>query len=114
MVDDEPDERFLVGRVFRREGHEVAVAGDGAAALEVLLAWSPDLVVTDIMMPVMDGTELIRRLRGDPATAAIPILVASGDTHLAASADAVLTKPYDDNRLVEIARALLEKGCSGP
>jgi CheY-like chemotaxis protein len=113
VVDDEPDERFLVGRVFRREGHEVAEAGDGAAALKVVLAWLPDLVVTDIMMPVMDGVEFIRRLRADAATAAIPILVASGDTHLAKAADAVLTKPYDNNRLVEIARGLLEEGCSG-
>ena len=113
VVDDEPDERFLVGRIFRREGHEVAVAGDGAAALKVVHEWSPDLVVTDIMMPVMDGVEFIRRLRADPATAAMPILAASGDTHLATAADAVLTKPYDNTRLVEIARTLLEKGCSG-
>ena len=113
VVDDEPDERFLVGRIFRREGHEVAVAGDGAAALKVVHEWSPDLVVTDIMMPVMDGVEFIRRLRGDPATAGIPILAASGDTHLAGAADAVLKKPYEDRRLVEIVNALLEKGCGG-
>lgn len=113
VVDDEPDERFLVGRVLRREGHEVAVAGDGAVALRMVQEWSPDLVMTDVMMPGMDGVELIRRLRGDPGTAAIPILAASGDTHLAGAADAVLAKPYDDHRLVEIVNALLEKGCGG-
>jgi CheY-like chemotaxis protein len=113
VVDDEPDERFLVGRTLTRAGHEVAVAGDGAAGLKAVRERSPDLVVTDIMMPVMDGAEFIARLRGDPATAAIPILAASGDTHLAAAADAVLMKPYDDRRLVEIVHALLEKGRVG-
>lgn len=113
VVDDEPDERFLVGRVLRREGHEVVVASDGAAALTVVQEGQPDLVVTDIMMPVMDGVELIRRLRGDQSTAAIPILAASGDTHLAGTADAVLAKPYDNHRLIELVRVLLEKGSGG-
>jgi len=74
VVDDEPDERFLVGRALRRAGHEVAVASDGANALKAVQERPPDLVLTDIMMPVMDGVELIRRLRAEPATAAIPIL----------------------------------------
>jgi CheY-like chemotaxis protein len=110
VVDDEPDERFLVGRVLTREGHEVTVASNGAAALKAVKERPPDLVVTDIMMPVMDGLELIRRLRGDPLTAPIPILAASGDTHLAGSADAVLSKPYGNQQLVEIVSGLLEKG----
>ncbi len=110
VVDDEPDERFLVGRVLRGEGHEVAVASDGAAALDAVKECPPDLVVTDVMMPVMDGVELIRRLRGDPVTAAIPIIAASGDTHLAGAADAVLSKPYGNHQLVAIVSGLLEKG----
>jgi CheY-like chemotaxis protein len=113
VVDDEADERFLVGRVLKKQGHEVAVAGEGAAGLEAVREWSPDLVVTDIMMPVMDGVEFIRRLRGDPATAGIPILAASGNTELAGAADAVLRKPYDDHQLVMIVSTLLEKGRNG-
>jgi two-component system chemotaxis response regulator CheY len=113
VVDDEPDERFLVGRVLRREGHEVTAAGDGAAALQIVHEWSPDLIVTDIMMPVMDGVEFIRRLRGDPATAAIPIVAATGDAHLAIAADAVLAKPYAWRHLVKIADTLLAEGRSG-
>jgi CheY-like chemotaxis protein len=110
VVDDEPDERFLVGRVLRRQGHDVTVAENGAAGLKAAQERAPDLVVTDVMMPVMDGVEFIRRLRGDPATAGIPILAASGDTHLAGDADAVLEKPYDDRRLVMLVNSLLEKG----
>jgi CheY-like chemotaxis protein len=111
VVDDEPDERFLVGRTLQREGHEVAVAENGAAGLKTAQEWSPDLVVTDVMMPVMDGIEFIRRLREDPATTAILILAATGDAHLAGAADAVLKKPYEDRRLVEIVHALLAEGC---
>jgi CheY-like chemotaxis protein len=113
VVDDEPDERFLAGRALKKQGHEVAVATDGAAGLKAVREWSPDLVVTDIMMPVMDGGEFIRRLRSDPATASIPILAASGNTEWAGDADAVLKKPYDDRQLVMIANTLLEKGRNG-
>ncbi len=113
MVDDEADERFLVGRTLKKQGHEVAVAGDGAAGLEAARTCTPDLVVTDVMMPVMDGVEFIRRLRGDPATAGIPILAASGNTELAGAADAVLEKPYDNHQLIVIVSTLLEKGGKG-
>jgi len=110
VVDDEPDERFLVGRALRKRGHDVTVAENGAAGLKVAQEWVPDLVVTDIMMPVMDGVEFIGRLRGDPATAGIPILAASGDVQLAGAADAMLSKPYHDHDLVTIVNTLLEKG----
>jgi len=113
VVDDEPDERFLVGRTLKNQGHDVTVAENGAAGLQVARERIPDLVVTDVMMPVMDGIEFIRRLRGDPATAGIPILAASGDTHLAGGADAVLAKPYDDRRLAMIVNSLLKKGREG-
>jgi CheY-like chemotaxis protein len=110
VVDDEPDERFLVGRALRKQGHDVTVAENGAAGLKAAQEWVPDLIVTDIMMPVMDGVEFIRRLRDDPAVAGIPVLAASGDTHLAGAADAILNKPYHDRDLVTIVNTLLEKG----
>jgi CheY-like chemotaxis protein len=110
VVDDEPDERFLLRRIFQRAGHEVSDAGNGAAALQAVRESAPDLVVTDVMMPVMDGVQLIRCLRADPATAHIPILAASGDTHLAGAADAVVLKPYDWRHLLSVAEALLKEG----
>ena len=111
VVDDEPDQRFLLRRIFERAGHEVTDAGDGAAAMRVVERSAPDLVVTDMMMPVMDGATFIRRLRGAAATAHIPILAASGDSHLASGADAVVPKPYDLRHLLAVADALLGKGC---
>jgi CheY-like chemotaxis protein len=110
VVDDEPDERFLVRRLFERAGHEVQEAGDGAEALQAVRGSCPDLVVTDMMMPVMNGAELIRRLRAEPGTAAITILVSSGDSHLAVGADAVVAKSQSFDRLMEVATQLLEKG----
>jgi CheY-like chemotaxis protein len=110
VVDDEPAQRFALRRIFERAGHEVTEAGDGAAALRAVRESPPDLVVTDMMMPVMSGSELIKRLRCEPATAGIPILAASGDPHLALSADAVISKPYRPERLIEVADGLLRKG----
>jgi CheY-like chemotaxis protein len=110
VVDDEPDQRFLLRRILQRAGHEVSEANDGAAALRAVRESAPDLVVTDVMMPVMDGVELIRCLRGDPATARILILAASGDTHLAGAADAVVSKPYEWRYLLAVADSLLKEG----
>lgn len=110
VVDDEPDQRFLLRRIFERAGHEVTEAIDGAAALKAVRESPPDLVVTDIMMPVMGGVELIRLLRSEPATAAIPILAASADSHLARDADAVVPKPYAWRDLLAVADALLKEG----
>jgi CheY-like chemotaxis protein len=109
VVDDEPDQRFLLRRIFEQAGHEVSDAGNGAAALQAVRESAPDLVVTDVMMPVIDGAELIRCLRGDPATAHIPVLAASGDTHLVGAADAVVPKPYDWRHLLAVADALLKE-----
>jgi CheY-like chemotaxis protein len=109
VVDDEPDQRFLLRRIFERAGHEVLEAVNGTAALRAVGESRPDLVVTDVMMPVMDGVELIRRLRGDPATARIPILAASADTMLAGDADAVMPKPYSWRDLLAVADALLKE-----
>jgi CheY-like chemotaxis protein len=114
VVDDEPDERFLVRRMFERAGHEVQEAGDGEEALRAVRDSCPDLLVTDMMMPVMDGPELIRRLRAEPGTSTITILVSSGDSHLAVGADAVVAKSQSFDRLLEVARHLLEKGQDQP
>ena len=108
VVDDEPDQRFLLRRILEKAGHEVTDVCDGAAALAAVLERRPDLLVTDIMMPVMNGVELIGRLRSDPAMAGIPILAASGDTQLADMADAILPKPYSWQRLIAVADALLK------
>ena len=110
VVDDEPDERFLLRRMLEREGYEVLDASDGAGALAIVRESLPDLVLTDMMMPVMDGAELIRRLRGDPATAGIPILASTGDPGLAGSADVVMSKSLPLQDLAAAVSACLKGG----
>jgi CheY-like chemotaxis protein len=63
-----------------------------------------------MMMPVMTGPELIRRVRAEPAMAGIPILAVSGDPHLAGDADAVMAKPYNREELVATVDGLLKEG----
>lgn len=99
--------RFLLRRVFERAGHEVTDAANGQAALSAVRERLPDLVVSDLMMPMMDGPELIRRLRDDPATAAIPILVISAFGDIPSRVDAALSKPYDLREVVAKATMLL-------
>jgi CheY-like chemotaxis protein len=110
VVDDESDLRFLMRRFFEKAGHEVRDAGDGAAALLAVQSWRPDLIVTDLMMPVMDGFEFIRRLRADPATATVPIVSVSGNWEMESGADALVAKPYDWRELITVAEGLIKHG----
>lgn len=97
VVDDDPSMRFMLRLIFESAGYEVSEAHHGAAALSLLRDSLPDLVVTDMMMPVMDGGELILQLRADPRTAGLLILVVSGNPdarEVGRNADAVIGKPF--------------------
>jgi two-component system chemotaxis response regulator CheY len=109
VVDDEPDVRFLLRLEFEVAGHQVSEAADGAAALKLIETFRPDLIVTDLMMPVMDGRELIARLRADAKTAGIPILQLSSNPDLAAGADACLNKLRLTTDAVAISERLIER-----
>lgn len=92
IVDDEPDVRFMLRYILEGGGYEVDEAINGSAALETLRGANPDLVITDLMMPVMDGNELIDRLRSDPGTKTIPILSLTSNPESSVGADIVVTK----------------------
>jgi CheY-like chemotaxis protein len=110
VVDDDSSMRFLLKMLFESAGYEVVEAQHGAAALERLKEARPSLVVTDLMMPVMDGIQLIERLRSDPEMQSIPILATTAQlAKVAEPADAVLTKPFDPDKFLEIARSLVER-----
>ena len=107
VVDDESNMRFLLRTLLESEGFEVVEAYHGAAALERVKEQQPDLIVTDLMMPVMNGREFVERLRGDPNTATIPILAISSSRNIdVAGADAALRKPFDIDALIEAVRSL--------
>ena len=108
LVEDTDDLRHLFARVLKARGFEVRAAADGHEALACLAEFVPDVVVTDLMMPRLDGVELIRRLRAMPATADVPIVAMTAATtseavhevHQAGVAD-LLAKPLDSQTLFD-------------
>lgn len=78
VADDERMNRLLLRRALEAEGRQVSEAADGAAALEVLRSESIDVVLLDIVMPVMDGYEALALIKADPALAHVPVIIISG------------------------------------
>ena len=102
LVEDTPFLRYAFGRLLRMHGFDVREAGDGREALACVEEFRPNLVLTDLMMPVMDGIELIRRLHDGEATSGVPVVAITADAteqaeRLAMEAGAidVITKPID-------------------
>jgi CheY-like chemotaxis protein len=109
IVDDEPDIRFMMRLIFEVAGYTVTEARHGATGLKSVKATPPDLVVTDVMMPTMDGPEFIKRLRSNPETAAIPILVVSGNSELATAANTRVPKPFLPQKLLDAVALLIRE-----
>jgi len=95
LVDDDPDFVEAVRVIVENGGYEVAVAYDGQEGLEAVAERTPDLIVLDVMMPVMNGHEACAKLKGDEATASIPIIL------LTAVADRVTTSTYTHRDMLE-------------
>ena len=116
VVDDDPQVLKLLRLNFEMEGYDVDAAPDGAAALAAAARHRPDAVVCDVMMPGMDGLEVVRRLRADPDLSKIPIVVVSAKAQrsdmrdgVAAGADEYVTKPFDPQDVLNAVARLLEE-----
>ena len=114
VVEDNEESRDGLSRHLRRKGYEVLTAVDGRQGLEAARTGSPDLVLMDMSLPVLDGWEATRRLKADPATRTIPIIALTahamaGDREkaLEAGCDEYETKPVEFARLLDKVRALL-------
>ena len=110
VVEDEPAIAALLALVLGEEGYRVAVAGDGRAALRRLAQGGYDLVLSDIMMPRLDGLGLARAMGADPALRAIPLVLMSAvrpPTNGVARYAAFLPKPFDLDELLDTVRRLV-------
>jgi two-component system KDP operon response regulator KdpE len=113
VVDDEPQITRVLRTALSSQGYDIRVANDGETAQEIMKDWTPDLVITDLSMPNMDGLELCRRLR---QTTQVPILVLSvrGEERtkvqaLDAGADDYVTKPFGIEELLARVRVSLRR-----
>jgi CheY-like chemotaxis protein/MinD-like ATPase involved in chromosome partitioning or flagellar assembly len=116
IVDDDVDTMRLVGIMLQRQGYQIVAASNGSQGLEKAVAEKPDLILLDVMMPDMDGYEVTRRLRKNPITAAIPVLMFTAKTQLddkvtgfEVGADDYLTKPTHPTELQSHVKALLAR-----
>ncbi|MBL8960450.1 MAG: response regulator [Gemmatimonadetes bacterium] len=114
VADDNEDMRLMLRDLFRASGHEVAVACDGLEVLAALKDREPDLVVLDNSMPNMTGLEVCRRIKENPFTARIPVLMLTAQSGVenkvegfTAGADEYLAKPFDPRELRARVQALL-------
>ena len=120
IVDDEQHIRLLIEQTLEEledEGVDLLTAPDGEVALDVVANQHPDLVFLDVTMPRMNGMDVCRAIKGDPATAGTTVLLltAKGQAYdreagLAAGADDYLTKPFDPDDLLRRARTILGLG----
>ena len=119
IVEDEPDIRDLIAFHLERDGYQVSKSKSGADALHQVRTSTPDLVLLDLMLPEISGLEVCRRLRQDPATASLPIIIltARGEEvdrvlGLELGADDYITKPFSPKEVVARVRAVLRRSRS--
>jgi CheY-like chemotaxis protein len=116
VVDDDPGNRLLCTLELRREGFDVVEAGDGRGALALALSHPPDVVLTDVEMPRLDGLGLADALRRDVRTRFVPVVFMSGTAAAAALAYgdrfrpvAFVSKPFDPIVLAPLLRRMIER-----
>ena len=116
VIEDDPAGLRLVGYTLKKQGYEVVTASNGLEGLKKAREEGPDLVILDLMLPGIDGFEICHRLRTEPQTARLPILVFSGktgkadrDTALKVGANAYLVKPASPSEVIKQVESLLAR-----
>src|SRR5262245_36453885 len=117
VVEDETDVAELIRYHLSREGYEVSVVASGTEALRVARETVPDLILLDIMIPQLNGWEICRRIKQEPETRAIPVIMVTGRAEegdkvlgFEMGADDYVTKPFSPRELVARVRAVVRRG----
>ena len=116
LVDDDDIMIELISDILLDDGHDVRSAPDGRRALDEIARVKPAVLILDMNMPGIDGYEVAKRLRADPATASLPIIAVTGldqsadyDAAYRAGCNAFISKPLQPARLVEVVREMIAK-----
>lgn len=116
VVDDEELTRRMLSAFLKLNGLNCIEAEDGLEALEKAVKFNPDAVILDVMMPQMDGITVCKKLRANPATVNIPIIILSGQSHinaegegLEAGANAYMRKPMDPKEMLRLLTDLMDR-----
>ena len=117
VIEDEPDIQEIILHNLLRDGYQVEATSNGEKGLEMVRRFEPDLVLLDLMLPGLDGVEVCRRMKTDPRTRAISIIMvtARGEESdvvlgLGLGADDYVTKPFSPRELMERVKAVLRRG----
>jgi CheY-like chemotaxis protein len=114
LVEDEPENQLVIGLILTTEGYNVITADRGDAALKLAAVEKPDLILLDVMMPEINGYEVLERLRSNPETAGIPVVLLTAlaqekdvEKAVEAGVNGFVAKPFEPAELISCVRAAL-------
>ncbi|MCM8804099.1 MAG: response regulator [Candidatus Omnitrophica bacterium] len=116
IIEDDPEERLILSRELKKEGYIVYEAPTGEEGLKIFKEDKPDLVILDVILPGIDGWEVLKRIKKGPLSRKIPVMMLTGKSEdrdkikgYEFGADYYVTKPYDILRLLPVIRSLIEE-----
>ncbi|MFN4227015.1 MAG: response regulator transcription factor [Candidatus Ratteibacteria bacterium] len=116
IIEDDPEERLILSRELKRNGYIVYEAPTGEEGLKIFKEDKPDLVILDVMLPGIDGWEVLRRIKKGFLSRKVPVMMLTGKSQdidkikgYEIGADYYVTKPYNVNKLLPVIKSLIEK-----
>ncbi|MGB9677212.1 MAG: response regulator transcription factor [Candidatus Ratteibacteria bacterium] len=116
IIEDDPEERLILTRELKKEGYIVYEAQTGEEGLRIFKEDRPDLVILDVILPGIDGWEVLRRIKKGPLSRKVPVMMLTGKSEdsdkikgYEIGADYYVTKPYNINKLLPIIKSLIQE-----
>jgi DNA-binding response OmpR family regulator len=116
IIEDDPEERLILTRELKKEGYIVYEAPTGEEGLKIFKEDKPDLVILDVVLPGIDGWEVLRRIKKGPISRKVPVMMLTGKNEdsdkikgYEIGADYYVTKPYNISKLIPVIRSLIEE-----